>query len=181
MKEKIKRQKINIIEFALMLVESKILTDYFNKLINRIKNLAGENFDEKKRYKYILEYLVFDLFTDHACFILALGPEKASKLFEIYSLNIVPRFNKIKWEEFEKLYKKRFLEYHKHLQEYDPEYIKKTDINKYLPGLGMAFSINFIGYKNPFLAEKAQWEFLLKLKHLYKNFSKDLMDKYEIV
>lgn len=121
--------------------------------------------------------------------IILIKNEKALKLFEIYSVNIwtelIKAGHKIKFEEFEELYKKRASEYHNTiLHDYNEGYIKyieKAGAHKYCPKLGMAFSIIITGHKNPFLAMRADWEFALKLKHFYKNFLKDLMDKYEIV
>ncbi|TSC92438.1 MAG: hypothetical protein CEN91_450, partial [Candidatus Berkelbacteria bacterium Licking1014_85] len=96
MKDENKKQRIEIWELAQMLVESKISTDYFNKFNNQMEKIIGGEIDEKKRHRYTLEYLVFDLFTDHACFILAFGHEKALLLFETYSVNILCEFIKIR-------------------------------------------------------------------------------------
>lgn len=178
------KQLISLEEFVFILVDLKFengrLIKEFNDLSKEIE--VGDN---KLSGNHFLEYLIFDLFTDSACFLLAFSQEVSLILSKIYFPNILVRLIKKGYEinggEFEDLFKKRAIEYHSYLQEYDPEYIKKIDINKYLPSLGKAFSINFVGYKSPSIILKAHVIFTSKLKHFYGKFLKNIVEKYEIV
>jgi len=176
-------KQINIEELAHILVDLKFEN---NNLINEYNELSKElKGNEEFPNKYFLEYLIFDLFTDNACFLLAFDQKTSLSLFKIYLPNIIvkliQRGYRFDWQEFEDLFKKRAQEYQQQLREYDPEYLKKIDINSYLPGLGKSFSINLVGYKSPPLILKAHVKFVMKLKHFYGKFLKDIMKKYEIV
>ena len=170
-------------EFASILVGLKFENDHPIKGFNRFlsKEIAARG--DKLSDNHFLEYLIFDLFTDYACFLLAFSQAVSRMLFETYSTNILVRLlgegYKVDWEEFWGLFNKRAIEYHPYLQEYDPECIKKRDIN-YLSGLGKAFSINLIGWKSPPIILMADWSFVSKLKYIGK-FLKDTAEKYEIV
>ena len=76
-----------------------------------------------------MEYLIFDLFTDDALFLLAFGQEVSRRAFETYCANILVRLlgegYKVNLDEFGVLPDKRETEYAKYLHEYPPEYIEK--------------------------------------------------------
>jgi len=178
------KQPISLEEFVFILVDLKFKNDHLIKEFNNLsKEIEGK--DDKLSNSHFLEYLIFDLFTDNACFLLAFSQEVSLTLSKIYFPNILVRLIKkgyeINGKEFEDLFKKRAMEYHQYLQEYDPEYVKKTDVNKYLPGLGKAFSINFVGYKSPSIILKAHVMFTLKLKYFYGKILKNIIEKYEIL
>jgi hypothetical protein len=178
------KQPVTLEEFASTLVGLKFENDHPIKGFNRFlsKEIAARG--DKLSDNHFLEYLIFDLFTDYACFLLAFSQEVSRMLFETYSTNILVRLlgegYKVDWEEFWGLFNKRAIEYHPYLQEYDPEYIKTIDINKYVPGLGKAFSMNFVGYKNAIIIYIAHWGFVSKIRYIGR-FLKDIAEKYEIV
>jgi hypothetical protein len=176
------KQPISLEKFAFILVDLKFENDHLIKEFNDLSKEIEARGD-KLSDNHFLEYLIFDLFTDNACFLLAFSQEVSRMLFETYSINILVRLlgkgYKVNWQEFEVLFKKRAIEYHQYLQEYDPEYIKKKDVN-YLSGLGKAFSINLVGWKSLAIIVMADWSFVSKLKYIGK-FLKDIAEKYEIV
>jgi hypothetical protein len=178
-----KEGSISLERFALILADLKF--EYSDPMGESNRLSEGiEIRDDKSSNTRFLEYLTFDLFTDHACFLLALSREVTGMLFEIYCQNIWVRLigkgYRGNWQEFELLFNQRATEYHQYLQEYDPEYMKKIDINKYVPGLGKAFSMNFAGYEDPRMIYAAQWMFLSKLRYIVK-YLKDVAEEYEIV
>jgi len=144
------------------------------------KNILEKDFilfaSSKKKLKkqFFYEYLIFDLFCDYACFLLAFKQEICEELLEIYVSNIIIRLPKkysIDWEKFETLFKKRFTEYYPYLQEIN----KPIDPNNHISGLGKLFSINFIGNKDDLeIIYKAQMLFITKLEIFYGSFLKKL-------
>lgn len=183
--KKNKKEKIDLEKLALILVELKLeKNSHPAKEFNRLAK-DSETKDQENTKKAFLEYLVFDLFTDNACFLLAFDKETSFKLFEIYSANIILRLNgegyKIDFDEFEQLLKKRAIEYHQYLKEYNPEFIKKTNPNNYIPSLGKAFSLNFIGCNDPVVIYAVHLEFVRKIQFIYNKFLKELSEKYEII
>jgi hypothetical protein len=177
---------ISLENFSLILVDLKFEYSDPKKEFNRLSDLSREieTRNDKSSNTGFLEYLVFDLFTDEACFMLAFSQEVSSMLFETYYGNILVRLiskgYKVDTKEFAVLFVKRSAEYHQYLQEFDPGYMKKININKYVPGLGKAFSINFVGDKDPRIIYAAQWMFVSKLRDIVK-YLKDVAEKYEIV
>lgn len=175
---------ISVEELASILVDLKFGNDQITKNFDSLLEWVEPK--KKQSPKLFLEYLVFELFTDNACFLLAFNSETSFPLFEIYSSNTLVELLKKGYEvkelkKFDGLFKKRFLEYHPYLEEYDPKYIKKINTNSYLSGLGKAFSLNFVGYKDPAITDMVHWWFLIKLKYFYGKFLKDLGQKYELV
>jgi len=179
------RESISLQKLALILVDQKFENDHLIKGFNDLCSLSQgkEGGDDKPSEASFLEYLIFDLFTDHACFLLAFGREVASVLFETYSINILLRLTgtryKVDWQEFMVLFDKRATEYHEYLQEYDPERLKNIDSN-YLPRLGKAFSGYFVGCKDPAVIYQADGMFVLKLRYFYGEFLKKIVQEYEI-
>jgi hypothetical protein len=178
-----KKESFSLEGFALILVDLKFEKDRIIKQFNDLSKEI-ETRDDKSSNTRFLEYLIFDLFTDYSCFVLAFSREISRMLFETYSLNILVRLlgkgYKVDPQEFEGLFNERATEYHQYLQEYDPEYMKKIDTNKYVPSLGKAFSMNFVGWEDPRIIYAAHWMFVWKLKHIIK-YLKDVAEKYEIV
>jgi len=183
--KKNKKEKIDLEKLALILVELKLeKNSHPVKKFNRLAKDA-ETKNQKYAEKAFLEYLIFDLFTDNACFILAFGQDVSFKLFQVYYSNIIVQLMgegyKIDCKNIDKLFEKRFIEYHNYLKEYDPKFIKKTNPNNYLPGLGKAFSLNFIGCKDPVVIYAVHLEFVRKIQFIYNKFLKELSEKYEII
>jgi hypothetical protein len=179
-----KKESISLQEFALTLVDRKFENDFVTKQFNRLCE-GIERRDDKSSSTRFLEYLIFDLFTDNACFLLAFSQEVSRLLFTTYSINILVRLlgkgYKVEPQEFDVLFEKRAIEYHQYLQEFDAEYIKKKDINKcYLAGLGKAFSMNLVGYVDPVIMSQANHMFISKLEHIYGEFLRHIVEKYEI-
>jgi hypothetical protein len=181
-----KRGSISLERFGLILVDLKF--EYSDPMMefNRLSDLSKEieTRNDKSSNTGFLEYLVFDLFTDEACFMLAFSQEVSSMLFETYYGNILVRLigkgYKVDTKEFAVLFVKRSAEYHQYLQEFAPEYIKKMDIDKYPHGLGKAFSMNFVGYEHPAIFFQADHMFVSKLRNIVK-YLKDVAEKYEII
>jgi hypothetical protein len=178
-----KKGSISLEKFALILVDLKFEKDRIIKQFNDLSKEI-ETRDDKSSNTRLLEYLIFDLFTDYSCFVLAFSKEISRMLFETYSLNILIRLlgkgYNVDPQEFEGLFNERATEYHQYLQEYDPEYMKKINTNKYVPGFGKAFSINFVGWEDPRIIYAANWMFVSKLRHIVK-YLKDVAEKYEII
>lgn len=177
-----KEGSISLEKFALILADLKL--EYSDPLGESNRLSEGiEIRDDKSSNTRFLEYLIFDLFTDHACFLSALSREVTGMLFDIYCQNIWVRLigkgYKGNWQEFELLFTKRATEYHQYLQEFAPEYIKKMDIDKYPHGLGKAFSMNFVGYEHPVIYFQADHMFISKLSNIVK-YLKEIAEKYEI-
>lgn len=184
MKKGRKKESISLEEFALILADLKFGDDHIIKQYDGL--CAGlEGRYDKFSDTHFLEYLIFDLFTDHACFLLAFSQEVADMLFEIYCMNIWIRLlgkgYKVNPEEFMVLFNERAAKYRQYLKEYDPKHIGEMDINKYPLGLGKAFSMNFIGHKDPAIFCQADLMFVSKIKSIYGSFLKDIVEKYEIV
>lgn len=179
------KEAISLEELALILVDLKFENDQITKNFDSLLKWVEPK--KRRSSKLFLEYLVFELFTDHACFLLAFNREISFALFEIYSMNILVKLLSKSYkakdlsEEFDKLFKKRFIEYHPYLEEYGSKYIKKIDPNSYLSGLGKVFSMNLVGYKDPAIIDMVHWMFLIKLKHYYGKFLKKLAQEYEVV
>ena len=152
-------------------------------LIKRFPKYSKEVESNKLTSKHFWEYLFFELFTDQACFALVFEMELSSKLLNHYSIEIINRLISMGYNpenDIEDLFKKRCVEYHPYLQEYDLEFIKKINPNTYLSGLGKAFSMNFVGYYDPLIIDHAHLEFLVKLKHI-PPFLRQINHKYKIV
>ncbi|MCG2713762.1 MAG: hypothetical protein L6308_02815 [Candidatus Omnitrophica bacterium] len=172
-----RKEQISIEQLSSILVELKFENDNFITQFNDFSKDVDTGNDK------LLEYVIYDLFTDIACFVLALGQKKATKLSQNYAPNILLRLTtkgyKLNLESFENLYMKRQQEYYQYLKEYDKEYFRKVDIASYTPGLGKAFSANFCGYRNCPLIVKAHIMFVLKLKHFYGKFLKKIVEELE--
>jgi hypothetical protein len=178
-----KKESISLERFAHILVDLKFENDLLIRQFNGLSE-GIEARDDKSSNTRFLEYLVFDLFTDHACFLLAFSRELTSMLFETYFVNIIVRLigkgYKVDVKELMVLFNERATKYHQSLQEFDPEYIKKIDINKYPHGLGKAFSMNFVGYEHPAVFFQADDMFVSKLRYIVK-YLKDVAERYEII
>lgn len=178
------KEVISLEELASILVDLKFENDQITKKFDSLLEWVEPK--KKQSPKLFLEYLVFELFTDNACFLLAFNRNTSLALFEIYSMNILVKLLNKGYKDkdlkrFDKLFKKRFLEYHPYLEEYDSKYIKKIDPNSYLSGLGKIFSMNLVGYKDPAIIDMVHRMFLIKLKHYYGKFLKKLAQEYEVV
>jgi hypothetical protein len=178
---------ISLEKFALILVDLKF--EYIDPVteFNRLSDLSKgiETRDDKSSNARFLEYVIFDLFTDYSCFVSALSKEVSRMLFETYFMNILVRLagkgHKVDdLQEFEALFNQRATEYHQYLQEFDPEYIKKIDINKHPHSLGKAFSMNFLGYEHPAIFFQADHIFVSKLSTMVK-YLKEVAERYKVI
>jgi hypothetical protein len=182
MRKSKKQKPISLEEFALILVDLKSENDrimkHFTDLSEGIESREGKSSNAR-----FWEYLVFDLFTDRCCFMSVFSREVTQMLFQTYYSNILVRLAARGYAidnlpEFEALFNKRELEYAEYLHEYSPEYMRNLP-SDYVPGLGKAFSMNFVGEKDPRVIYVAHWDFVQKLKHIGK-YLREVAEEYEI-
>ena len=182
MKKSRKKESISLEKFALILVDLKFESDgiikHFSDLSEGIESRDGKSSDTR-----FWEYLVFDFFTDRCCFMLVFSREVTQMLFQTYYSNILIKLaakgHKIdNPPEFEALFSKREMEYAEYLHEYSPECMKNLP-NNYVPGLGKAFSMNFVGWEDPRIIYAVSWDFVQKLKHIGE-YIQEVAEEYQI-